>query len=590
MEFLEDEKGDWAGISGFNFHFMTVTGAEKSTSIYNNKRNQAVISIQLAMTDSDGKPLNEDNSPTIDVVKKSLQLCNYYNFQQVMGSYPAPGSGSSTQGWYQSFSSLGFHFKDVSIRDDSGDNFIRDGMAYITIYACCDDKASFESLSLGFISTIPGKMESQSKIYINASGFKDTFSINISSKQSLEYDIDSLSIKAQRVVHNNEGRDGDIALGSYDVGGCYRQFDYTIGFSPATQSRYSTRLYKALVDGRTPYPPNTPELGEGADYAFGNRGLGAYGMKGYFWPVNVYNSEVDNEPLSVETAFFMDTPVTGSIKTNILYKDDQLYLTLLCYGGGDINYQFTRTPFLVTFYDQYGNQGQFLIDPDKLPEGYNPDQFTNSNFTLLSVPTANLLTGQTGETTNYFSLVCVHASGAYSFLYGNPTYAIQDMSVPSETSCYLNPFTDESGLVKFRFSEGVSGANGQMLRYMIIDDKAPFNDGSGNFYDVSPKEPLALSATGWVSDYDYNDGLPVPSCPLSKKPDQGNSELLWVVYPAWDNEMSVVFYNEKNSTSFCNYLPFAGGYSGFSLSNVIPSINNSTSSLFYHLKEERPPS
>ncbi|NKC03533.1 hypothetical protein HED55_10030 [Ochrobactrum haematophilum] len=92
-------------------------------------------------------------------------------------------------------------------------------MAYITIYACCDDKASFESLSLGFISTIPGKMESQSKIYINASGFKDTFSINISSKQSLEYDIDSLSIKAQRVVHNNnEGRDGDIALGSYDVG------------------------------------------------------------------------------------------------------------------------------------------------------------------------------------------------------------------------------------------------------------------------------------------------------------------------------------------------------------------------------------
>ncbi|NKC03532.1 hypothetical protein HED55_10025 [Ochrobactrum haematophilum] len=69
MEFLEDEKGDWAGISGFNFHFMTVTGAEKSTSIYNNKRNQAVISIQLAMTDSDGKPLNEDNSPTIDVVK-----------------------------------------------------------------------------------------------------------------------------------------------------------------------------------------------------------------------------------------------------------------------------------------------------------------------------------------------------------------------------------------------------------------------------------------------------------------------------------------------------------------------------------------
>ncbi|NKC03534.1 hypothetical protein HED55_10035 [Ochrobactrum haematophilum] len=93
----------------------------------------------------------------------------------------------------------------------------------------------------------------------------------------------------------------------------------------------------------------------------------------------------------------MDTPVTGSIKTNILYKDDQLYLTLLCYGGGDINYQFTRTPFLVTFYDQYGNQGQFLIDPDKLPEGYNPDQFTNSNFTLLSVPTANLLTGQTGK-------------------------------------------------------------------------------------------------------------------------------------------------------------------------------------------------
>lgn len=333
----------------------------------------------MLLVDSNNKVLTNSNSPDINEFLKNISIIDY--------NTSLPLGRGKLQGWKASIISNPFHkelppqaalFSGSGNASPDGINSIVDGIARVVFYISCDDTAEEETITLGFSVNIPSSdgFESDSTTVENSSAGKFNIPSYLNTKQSIHYNLQHLKITGQHIkrtwevdgaISNPEGLDKDF--NNY-----WRQFDYQIEFTDSTINRYQTHFYRAVLDAETPYANDT-------DYSFGERRVGFFAFKGYLWPSNIYDA-VDGKPMGDPSNLYtMSSRGISVNEARVTDQTDRLFLTLFCSTGGGISFQYVKKPLVFTIYDQYGNTGKFMLDPDKLPTGgYDPQAFAELNF------------------------------------------------------------------------------------------------------------------------------------------------------------------------------------------------------------------
>lgn len=359
---LVDNFGDWANVTGMGISFDTdpkgPSGSTFDGTLYANETHQAAIHIKLRLADANGLALTADNQPSVQAVLDSVTIIDYFTGKPVSEYLTTTQANNGYAVQYPSAKPA-----DIVVASVAG------SIATITVYLT--HRIITESTlqhTIGF-SVQCGPT---GRLVRNAVDGDWNHPVSISILQAPEMDDVSVSVSGNAVPHSGENDTAPTnPTGQETDANLWRRFDYKV-----VLMRHGAPLTGQMRISNSDQYANS-------DYSFGERCCGPYSYKGYCWPINI--SGTDNEPLvpaqssytyNLTSEMFVNETIT------ITPSDKALYLTLFCSFGDRVTGRFARTPLLVSMsLDPYGNGVRLSLDPDKLPDSYDPSNLKNLNLT-----------------------------------------------------------------------------------------------------------------------------------------------------------------------------------------------------------------
>ena len=354
----------WQDVIAINYIFA---GGLTEAAIYANGLHQAKVNIRMQLCSLyNSTPLSNSNQPPIEDVINSIAFIEYDTLTPF-------GQGDLT-GWDTCLIPNIFdkHLKGqngIAVKDEDDPNRIEDGIAYLSFYITCDSVQKLKQIRIGM--NIKPTGNEADVLTVSLHGTEPVTPISLEALLKIVYGGDNIEITYAHLIHGNEV--DPYAVESLD--NCWRQWNYALRFNDDVQNRYGTTIFQCRLAPSKTMPAN---------YEFSQISSTIYNFKGYFWPVNVYDS--NGVPLQQPNQYIMQSPGLPSQLWNAPAESDNdkgtIYFSAYC-AFGYINvggYSFCPVP--ITLYDQYGNTGDYTVFPNNLPSTYSVEAFDDWDFII----------------------------------------------------------------------------------------------------------------------------------------------------------------------------------------------------------------
>ncbi|CRX97093.1 Ig-like domain-containing protein [Yersinia enterocolitica] len=342
-----------------------------SASIYTNGLHQAVYQLSFVLASAGGTRLNSHNQPTVKDVINRVKLVDFNNKNQELGT-GILASWQYTLEPNDFDKQLASSVALVEAQWDDSSARIDNGVAYITYYITCKSTESLNRLQIGLAISPTGS----SQIIYDAVNEKIEKFVTINLMAEINYYRSNLSLLGKHQKHPGESdSDDQLAMpnGIEPDGNFWRQWDYTLAISDNSELR---KIRKCLLISEL----NLPD-----DYSFFSKSNIIYNNKAYFWPNNVTGSNGDL--LAYKENYPVQSTGTPAQQITVPSGDNsRLYFSIYSAFGyinvGEVEYK--QIDFKL--YDQYGNSGDFSIDPEAIPSDYNSNKMGDINFVKDRIP------------------------------------------------------------------------------------------------------------------------------------------------------------------------------------------------------------
>ena len=409
----------WEDVTDLKASF---SAGQEQNIIYGNDWHQAELLLTIPLISSSGTVLNENNQPLIADVISCVKLIDFNSREEL-------GVGALSA-WHYTTKKNIYPGTNNDLQPDDTTNKIINGIAYITFYLT---SSTTGNIQIGAKITPTG---SKKEIY-DALGGKFTISVLLTAVPPINYTLDRLDISGSQKAHIGQPPDDDVLSntnGPEYEGNFWREWQYTIKIKSNEDNR---RIFRCQLAPGATLP---------SDYAFSSKSNIIYNYKAYFWPNNIYDAA--NNPLPSQLSYPVKSSGTPgqniSLPTNTL--KDTLYFTLYC-AFGDLNFhEINAYPINIIIYDQFGNSGNFVVDPNAVPITYSPDDLPYLNFLRDGFESISLANTQRENSDLYFSPTNYDSKyvgkNSNSFIHGFANGDPLDANVPGIKFKVLSASTD----------------------------------------------------------------------------------------------------------------------------------------------------
>ncbi len=256
---------------------------------------------------------------------------------------------------------------------------VSNGYAWLTFYLSCDGSFSSANgtLAIGAKITPNGR----DAIYDSRDGtIRQSATVTVTDGHS--YGASSIELTGAQL---NPGIDNgpQTIVGSEAPENCWRLYNYKLRLSAAGNTvlqACGARLYQwrfANAADRMALWNTDSAL----QYAFATQRFGGlYGLKAYFWPMNVRDETGALTGTSKQTAFTLQADGCTPRPINFDNAND-LYISLYCTFGGIRPDPAVSRSVNFVFYDQFGNSGRCRLQT-LLPLAYSANDLLGFRFLL----------------------------------------------------------------------------------------------------------------------------------------------------------------------------------------------------------------
>ncbi len=377
----------WAKVGqNYSILFQDRLSGTDTVYLFSNGQHQTILNIGFDMLDAFGNRLTDDNAPQPDYVQQNVILIDYasqtplgtgafsaFTVSTAPGPFavnpsPSPLAPSALAPTGAGPEHGGFDTCTVS-----------NGYAWLTFYLSCDGSFSSANgtLSIGAKITPNGR----DAIYDSRDGtIRQSATVTVTDGHS--YGASSIELTGAQL---NPGIDNgpQTIVGSEAPENCWRLYNYKLRLSAAGNTvlqACGARLYQwrfANAADRMALWNTDSAL----QYAFATQRFGGlYGLKAYFWPMNVRDETGALTGTSKQTAFTLQADGCTPRPINFDNAND-LYISLYCTFGGIRPDPAVSRSVNFVFYDQFGNSGRCRLQT-LLPLAYSANDLLGFRFLL----------------------------------------------------------------------------------------------------------------------------------------------------------------------------------------------------------------
>ena len=506
----------WQGVKDLYCNF---SGGLDKALIYANGRHQALLRIRMTLTKEDTIPLDASNQPTLDEVTRDITFIDYQTRMPL-------GEGNLT-GWKYTRTPNIFdkqllvsaaEGEIVQASDDEWQDGVKDGVVRLSYYFTCDDDELNKNLQIGFTVSPPG---ADGTVLYNALNGEFENPVSLYGKTQKMYATKDILINPTAV---NSGAPDDYA--TRDDDNLWRQWDYQIRLD----SIDGTFIFRCQVDDTSRFVQNN----KGVSLPFARSSRLFYNYAAYFWPNNVRDE--NDIPLPATSYYYMQIGGETRRRAEVpAGRTDTLYCTFYATSGNGGAMDDECTPgtenispnghleraVYITIYDQYGNKGEFTVDPRELPQRYDVKKIHE-----------------------YKILTTGHVSGIDGYSYGDYPVSVRIQKADGSSFVdYAQWYKDNDGYIFQQL--GVKINNSKFNTYTLNKDE--FNRDNGIVF---------RTAEAWSEGDNYQNlvVMPVrysytsfPGVVYSTKSQYKCPNYYTYLYPIWQNNSFAVGLCDVNS-------------------------------------------
>jgi len=378
--------GGWSEVGPISFNFDGLGQHDaRAVRIYANGRHQAALKISITLLNASGQLLNPPDYPPISDVIKAIQLIDFDTRTPLGSGLMAQWAVDSTANAFNKHLPPANGRDDdlkATARDDSG-NRIEHSVAYLTLYVRSQPTIMSYRVGLG-MKIVPNGGEADSKPFFNSQGGNVSQPAYLQALENVIYSTSELSVSGVHDLHDGESDDALYNHYGPEIQGNYwRKWDYTVRLAARADGN---RIFQCRVKSALP-----------ADCSFSSASNGVYAYKAYFWPRNVFDASGKPVQGADQPDFPLQAPGSSIEYASPPTDDDLLALTLFCTFGTIDAGAYSYTPVDLQIYDQFGNCGDFTLDPLRLPQGYDVTTLPTLSFLVNGAGQAGSARSQPGS-------------------------------------------------------------------------------------------------------------------------------------------------------------------------------------------------